>query len=125
MAPGSLLAKMLRSTQDNMGPDAPYPRVLVFAADAESADKMATALRAAVWEEYRIGLVLPGGDFPTKMLQVRFIFAPHSVQAWKTDPFSVLMCSTGYAQCTTDNTLWESVQLRLWCRILKTIRFYW
>ena len=70
MAPGSLLAKLLRSTRDSTGPDAPYPRVLVFAADAESADKMATALRAALWEEYRIGLVLPGGDFPTKMLQV-------------------------------------------------------
>lgn len=70
MSPGSLLAKLLRSTKENTGPDAPYPRVLVFAADAETADKMATALRAAVWEEYRVGLVLPGGDFPTKMLQV-------------------------------------------------------
>jgi hypothetical protein len=72
MAPGSLLAKLLRAARDNTEPDgAPYPRVLVFAADSESADKLATALRAAVWEEYRIGLVLPGGEFPTKMLQVR------------------------------------------------------
>ena len=70
MAPGSLLAKLLRSTRASTGPDAPYPRVLVFAADSELADKMATALRAALWEVYRIGLVLPGGDFPTKMLQV-------------------------------------------------------
>lgn len=73
MAPGSLLAKMLRTTHDNTSPDAPYPRVLVFAADAKSADTMATALRAALWEEYRIGLVLPDGEFPTKMLQVSLL----------------------------------------------------
>jgi hypothetical protein len=82
MAPGSLLAKILRSTRINMQPDAPYPRVLVFAADAESADKLATALRAAVWEEYRIGLVLPGGDFPTKMLQVCAPFLLHLNSSW-------------------------------------------
>jgi hypothetical protein len=43
---------------------------MMFVPDAETADAIATPLRNALWDEHRIGLVLPEGLQPTKILQV-------------------------------------------------------
>eukprot|EP00892_Ulva_mutabilis_P011443 jgi/Ulvmu1/8671/UM047_0009.1 len=69
VARGSVLSKLLRGILEARGEDAPSPRVVAFATDADEADKLATPLRAALWEEYRIGLVLPDGEYPTKILE--------------------------------------------------------
>lgn len=71
VARGSVLSKLLRGILEAQGEDAPSPRVIAFAEDAATADTLVTPLRAALWEEYRIGLVLPDGEHPTKILEVR------------------------------------------------------
>ena len=70
MPPASVLAKLLRKELANQGPDGGTPRVMAFVKDAEAAQAIANPLRNALWEEHRIGLVLPEGQEPTKTLQV-------------------------------------------------------
>jgi hypothetical protein len=77
MRPAAALTKLLRAEMRAGGPDAPPPRVMAFVADDATADAVANPLRNALWEEHKIGLVLPDGEFPTKMLQARA--ALHSV----------------------------------------------
>ena len=70
MTPSAVLARLLRRELQERGSDAPPPRVMAFAPDATVADAIANPLRNALWDEHRIGLVLPDGLQPTKMLQV-------------------------------------------------------
>jgi hypothetical protein len=77
MSPSGVLTKLLRSDLASRGKDLPPPRVMMFARDADTADAVATPLRNALWDEHRIGLVLPEGLQPTKTLQVRCLWHPH------------------------------------------------
>lgn len=77
MSPSAVLTRLLRRELQDRGSDAPPPRVMAFAPDATVADAIANPLRNALWDEHRIGLVLPDGLQPTKILQVRSVCTVH------------------------------------------------
>ena len=67
----AVMTRLLREDLKARGADNPPPRVMAFVEDAAAADAIANPMRNALWEEHRIGLVLPDGMEPTKTLQVR------------------------------------------------------
>lgn len=71
MPASSVLTKLLRLDMEARGPDAPPPRVITFVNDTEEATKLANPLRNALWEEHKIGLLLPDGEKPTATIHVR------------------------------------------------------
>jgi hypothetical protein len=96
----SVLTKLLRREMKLLGPDSPVPRVMTFVRDATAAKAIANPLRAALWEEHRIGLVLPLGQEPTKTLQARLcsccllvvcLNVVHLFQLARTSPFLCLL----------------------------------
>ena len=106
VARGSVLAKLLRGILEARGEDAPSPRVIAFAADADAADKIATPLRAALWEEYRIGLVLPDGEHPTKILEVRTVRVVRAVAAPSSAPCGEIVARVqDFRDCKTSMVL--------------------
>lgn len=84
VSPALLLTRLLREDLREAAPDAPPPRALVFSADDAAAEALATPLRGALWQEHRIGLVLPSGQQPTRMLEVRSWRRPVSSQVTDT-----------------------------------------
>lgn len=71
MAASSVLTKLLRLDMEEGGPDAPPPRVITFVNDTDEASALANPLRNALWDEHKVGLLLPDGEQPTTTIHVR------------------------------------------------------
>lgn len=72
------VARLLRQELRSQDSDRPPARVMLFARSEEEAQRVTSPLRAALWNQHRISVLLPSGMEPIKALQVN---RPHDASA--------------------------------------------
>lgn len=99
MPPPAALTKLLRSDLRRRGEDSAPPRVMAFVHDDDTAQVVTNPLRNALWEEHRIGLVVPDGAAPTQTLHVRRPLCPRGCFHVTCTPYLGVLCDAVHARC--------------------------
>lgn len=84
-----MLSVIIFSGSHRQGDDAPPPRVIVFTDSEEAAVAASNPLRTALWGEHKLAVLLPHGDEPIKVSQIKW--ALHSSYPMSEQPYNLFV----------------------------------